>query len=321
MYIGDRYFHNHNRKSDEGEMSVVNAIKRSCNTWFYAAALSAGADSVCGMASRLGFGERTGLPIVEAEGFLPTNSMMIQQRGSKIVGGELANISIGQGAVLASPLQVAQCMAGIGNGEELPQVRLVRQIQDYNDNVFMAYEPKARKTIHLNPAHRQAVTKGMIAVVSGDNGTGHEADIKYAQIAGKTGTAQWKPSKDQYLAWFAGFLPAQKPMFAFAVVYEGRPGENVSGGREAAPIVSQVFNKIFSQTPKDDPMLLAMKNVPKNSKLGQVEDAEGEGEEGATVAEAAPAEKIRTARPVEQIRAPEPPKKGIGGFFRRLFGK
>jgi penicillin-binding protein 2 len=263
------------------------------------------------MCSRLGFGERTGIPIVETEGFLPTNSIMIQRRGTKIMSGDLANIAIGQGQVLASPLQVAQAMAGIANGTYLPQARLVRQVQDYNDSVFLAYE---RKTIDLNPQHRDAVVRGMVAVVSGDGGTGSAASIKHAQIAGKTGTAQWRIAKDQNLAWFAGFLPAKNPRFAFAVVYEGRPGEDVSGGRKAAPIVREVFNKIFEQTPKDDPLLLAMNNKPAEGEEGEDVEIEEEANEQ-------PTERVRPARPVETRPAEQPKKGGIGGFFKRLFGR
>ena len=312
MEIGNRVFHNWS-KNDFGSINVVSALKYSCNTWFYAAALEAGADSVTGMCSRLGFGERTGIPLIEGEGFLPTNSIMIQRRGTKIMSGDLANISIGQGMVLATPLQVAQAMAGIANGTYLPQPRLVKQIQDYQDNVVMAYDPKPRKTINLNPVHRDTIVKGMVAVVSGDGGTGHAADIKHAQIAGKTGTAQWKIAKDQNLAWFAGFLPAQKPMFSFAVVYEGRPGEDVSGGRKAAPMVREVFTKIFEKTPKDDPMLLAMQNVPKNSPLGPEDEEE--------IPEGKPVEESRPAPRQQEVRPAEQPKKTIGGFFRRLFGR
>ncbi len=312
MEIGNRVFHNWSKNSF-GSINVVNALKYSCNTWFYAASIEAGADSVTGMCSRLGFGERTGIPLIEGEGFLPTNSIMIQRRGTKIMSGDLANISIGQGMVLATPLQVAQSMAGIANGTYLPQARLVKQVQDYQDNLVMAYEPKPRKTINLNPLHRDAIVKGMVAVVSGDGGTGHAADIKHAQIAGKTGTAQWRIAKDQNLAWFAGFLPAQKPMFSFAVVYEGRPGEDVSGGRKAAPIVREVFTKIFEKTPKDDPMLLAMQNVPKNSPLGP-EDEED-------IPEGKPVEEERRPRVQQEVRPAEQPKKGIGGFFRKLFGR
>lgn len=304
MEIGNRVFHNWNKEA-EGSMTVVTAIKRSCNTWFYRAALESGAPSISNMALRLGFGERTGIPLkAEGAGFVQTDAWTLQNLGSKMQSGDLANMAIGQGRVLATPLQVCQCMAGLGDGMRIPQPRLVLQIQDMADRVMMAYEPKDRRRIDLNPVHRQAVINGMVAVVNGGGGTGRAAGIKHAQIAGKTGTAQWKVAKDQNLAWFTGFLPAGKPMFAFAVVYEGEPGEDVSGGKKAAPIVREVFTNIFEKAPADDPMLLAMKDAPK-----------------ASVVEEEVVEKEDTSVPLVRPAQPAPQKKGIGGFFRRLFGR
>ncbi len=306
LEVGNRVFKNWN-KEGEGSMTVVTAIKRSCNTWFYRAALEAGAPSIYNMAQRLGFGERTGIPLkAEGAGFVQTDAWSLQNLGTKVQSGDLANMAIGQGRVLATPLQVCQCMAGLADGVRIPQPRLVMQIQDMADRVVMAYEPMDRKRIDLNPEQRQTVINGMVAVVNGSGGTGHSAAIKQAEIAGKTGTAQWKPTKDQNLAWFTGLLPAGKPMFAFAVVYEGEPGEDVSGGKKAAPIVREVFTNIFEKAPADDPMLLAVKEAPK-----------------ATVVEEetvdTPSEEIQNVRPAQPV--PPPQKKGIGGFFRRLFGR
>jgi penicillin-binding protein 2 len=260
------------------------------------------------MALRLGFGERTGIPLkAEGAGFVQTNAWSQQNLGTKTQSGDLANMAIGQGRVLATPLQVCQCMAGLGDGTRIPQPRLVLQVQDMADRVVMAYEPKDRKRIDLNPDHRQTVINGMVAVVNGGGGTGRSAGIKHAEIAGKTGTAQWKIAKDQNLAWFTGFLPAGKPMFAFAVVYEGEPGETVSGGQKAAPIVREVFTNIFEKAPADDPMLLAMKDVPK-AEVVEEEVQNGDGGE----------DRVVPARPALQ---PSTDKKTLGGFFKRLFGR
>ncbi len=306
MEIGNRVFHNWN-KEGEGSMTVLTAIKRSCNTWFYRAALESGADPITNMALRLGFGERTGIPLkAEGEGFVQTNAWSVQNLGTKIQSGDLANMAIGQGRVLATPLQVCQCMAGLGDGARIPQPRLVLQVQDLSDRVVMAFEPKDRKRIDLNPADRQTVINGMVAVVNASGGTGRAAGTKHAEMAGKTGTAQWRISKDQNLAWFTGFLPAGKPMFAFAVVYEGEPGETVSGGKMAAPIVQEVFTNIFEKAPADDPMLLAMKDVPKAE---VVEEDVVESPSGGDRAVPRPAP------------PPPPQQKGIGGFFKRLFGR
>jgi penicillin-binding protein 2 len=85
----------------------------------------------------------------------------------------------------------------------------------------------------------------MSDVIHSGGGTGRSAGLGYAELCGKTGTAQWGPkSKNQRLAWFAGFMPRANPRYAFAVLYEGRPGEKVSGGRMAAPMVQKFFQGI-----------------------------------------------------------------------------
>jgi penicillin-binding protein 2 len=292
-------------------MNVITAIKRSCNTWFYQAALATGADPISQMAFRLGFGERTGIPLRgENKGYVPTNS------DHKILGGELANISIGQGTVAATPLQVCQAMAAIADGNNMPQPRLVKQVQTISEVVVEAFEPKVRKQINLRPDSRDAVVKGMVAVVSGSGGTGHAVAIKQAQIAGKTGTAQWKINQDRNLAWFTGFLPASQPILAFALVYEGSPGEKVSGGGSAAPIVNEVLRKFYENAPVDDPLVAAMKDVPKAL---AVDEGETDGTSSSARYEGEQIERARMAEP-----PPPPPTRqdrGLPGFFRRLFNR
>lgn len=313
LLIGDRYFHNHS-KNAEGMMNAITAIKRSCNTWMYQAALAVGADPITGMAIRLGFGEKTGIPLkAEAAGTVPTNARKMEQRGSRLSSGELANISIGQGEVLATPLQVCQSMSALADGTNLTQPRLVRQIQDVNDKVVMATEIQVRRRIDLNPEHRDAVVKGMVAVVSGSGGTGKAAGIKHAQVAGKTGTAQWNIAKSQNLAWFTGFLPANNPVYSFAVLYEGRPGESVSGGGLAAPMVREVFNNIFEKASPDDPLVQAMKDTPATM-------AVDEGKRDRS--DDAPTPRPST-RPAEEVKPAQVPQESRGGrgFLRKLFGR
>ena len=85
----------------------------------------------------------------------------------------------------------------------------------------------------------------MRAVV--DGGTGRRASLGWVSNAGKTGTAQWgRPSDDCRLAWFAGFLPADNPRYAYAALYEGRPHQRISGGHMAAAIVNRFFNSVRS---------------------------------------------------------------------------
>lgn len=307
--IGDRTFHNWNTKTAEGDLNVVGAIKRSCNTYFYQAAMDIGTADIIAMSERMGFGQPTGIPLGgEAKGFVPTDAFYMQRYKHRILPGILASISIGQ-VVEASPLQVAQCMATVADGVNMPRVRLVKQVQDLNDNVIQAWTPDVRKQVNLRQDARDAVVKGMIAVVNSPGGTGHNAQVEGVQVAGKTGTAQWKlyedESKNRRLAWFTGFLPAQNPLYAFAVVYEGAPGENVSGGAIAAPIVQEVFEKIYKNaSPEDD--LIQMAKAPPRAEI--VDDTE--------MLDAPKAEPVAEAPPTPQ----EQPKPSLGGFFKRLFG-
>jgi len=322
LQIGDRVFHNHT-KNPEGMMNVVSAIKRSCNTWFYQVGMKTGAQPISDMAVRLGFGERTGIPLsAEGAGLVPTDAYYMQKFGHKMLGGDIANFSIGQGRTLVTPLQAAQSMAAVADGLNIPQARLVKQVQDPNDRPLQAFATSSRRHIDLQPEARMAAVKGMVAVVNGDNGTGHAAaidDSYNCQIAGKTGTAQWKPGDDnnpgRNLAWFTGFLPANDPVYAYAVVYEGQPGEKVSGGGKAAPIVREVFTNIYKNAPPDDPLVL-IAAAEKASKAIPVDEEDEATDEAGTPA----TNKAQVA--AEQPQAePEEEKKGLGGFFRKLFQK
>jgi penicillin-binding protein 2 len=136
-------------------------------------------------------------------------------------------------------------MAGIAHGGALPKLQLVKQVQDDRGRVIEASRPERRHMLGLAPDAVDVVRKGMRDVVNSGYGTGKGAALSYTELCGKTGTAQWgPPSKEQRLAWFAGFLPFDNPRYAFAVLYEGRPGEKVSGGRMSAPMVKAFFEPL-----------------------------------------------------------------------------
>ncbi len=246
--IGRTVFNNWN-PNPEGELTVTRALARSCNTWFYQVGIKVGPTTFLNLARRLGFGDRTGLPLIgETPGLVPNDEWMLVHEKRRILDGDTANLSIGQGTLLASPLQVAQAMAGIANGGALPKLQLIRQIQDTRGRVTVAPIPEKKNWLGVDPKAVEIVHQGMSDVVNSGGGTGSSAALSFTTLCGKTGTAQWgPPSKNQRLAWFAGFLPHDNPRYAFAVLYEGRPGETVSGGRMSAPMVSKFFEGI-----KDD---------------------------------------------------------------------
>ncbi len=110
-------FHNWT-KIPEGYINVKRALARSCNTWFYQVGIDVGADVFLSLARRLGYGSRSGLPLIgETPGLVPNDRWMLEHEHRRILDGDTANMSIGQGSLLASPLQVAQGMAGIANGD------------------------------------------------------------------------------------------------------------------------------------------------------------------------------------------------------------
>jgi penicillin-binding protein 2 len=105
-----------------------------------------------------------------------------------------------------------------------------------------------RNWLSLDEKAIEVVREGMRDVVNSGYGTGRSAALSFAKLCGKTGTAQWgPPSKDQRLAWFACFLPFDEPRYAFAALYVCRPGERLSGGRNAAPIVKSFFEPLKSE--------------------------------------------------------------------------
>ncbi|MBG7607924.1 MAG: hypothetical protein IZT59_07865 [Verrucomicrobia bacterium] len=243
--IGKHTFKNWS-KNPEGNINVKRALARSCNTWFYQVGIDVGPSSFLGLSRRLGMGKKSGLPLIgETSGLIPTNEWMLKNERRRILDGDTANMSIGQGSLLASPLQVAQMMAGIGNGGALPKLSLVSQVQDTRGRVVKSMVPERRNWLGVDRIAVEIVREGMQDVVEKGYGTGKSGRLSYTSLAGKTGTAQWGPPRlNQRLAWFAGFLPADNPRYSFAVLYEGKPGEAVSGGRKAAPMVRSFFEPL-----------------------------------------------------------------------------
>jgi penicillin-binding protein 2 len=244
--IGNITFHNW-KKGYRGALNFVQALTESCDTWFYQVGIKTGADPIIDWALKLGFGEKTGIPLRgEVEGRVPNDQYMKATHGRKLLNGDIANLSIGQGDTLVTPLQMAQAMAIIGNGGTFYQARLVQQVQNLNNEIVTAYQVRAKKTLDVSPTTMEQLHTGMMEVVNGAGGTAHQASLDNVEVAGKTGTAQWGPkNKERTAAWFAGFLPADKPQFAFAALYEGEVGSKVHGGSTAGPMIADVFKQIY----------------------------------------------------------------------------
>jgi len=245
--LGTSTFRNYS-KGDQGSINVQRALAKSVNTWFYQVGIKTGPQAFLSVARRLGYGTKTNLPLVgEQPGNMPTPEYIQEKTGRPTTDGNTAHLAIGQGFATATPLQVAQAMAAIGNGSALMELQLVRQAQDFHGRVIDAPSFEKRNDLNLSPKAVEVTHQGMRDVVHAGYGTGKAADLGFTIMCGKTGTAQWKTDIKQNLAWFSGFFPYDNPRYAFAVVYEGVPGEGVSGGRNAAPMVRRFFRNFRTE--------------------------------------------------------------------------
>ena len=246
IQIGNVTFHNW-KKGNRGELNFVQALTESCDTWFYQVGIRTGAQPIIDWALALGFGAKCGIPLRgEAEGRVPNDEYMKATHGRRLLNGDIANMSIGQGDVQVTPLQMAQAMGVVANGGTLYQTRLVQQVQTFDNQIVTAYQVRAKRTLNLSSETLDELHTGMIDVVNGAGGTAHQASLDNAEVAGKTGTAQWGPkNKERTAAWFAGFMPADQPRYAFAALYEGDVGSKVHGGSAAAPMIADVFKEIY----------------------------------------------------------------------------
>jgi cell division protein FtsI/penicillin-binding protein 2 len=191
-------------------------------------------------ASRFRLGEAPSIPLKGvSSGFIPLGIPS---------DGHLANVAIGQGRVLASPLQMAIAMTGFANRDRVAVPRLVIQTQDPMTGDLDETFPTASTPLRYAEEAVDAVREGMWGTVNHALGTGRSAALTKPHVFGKTGTAQWfHKGSERRLGWFAGFADATDPKIAFAMVSEGAIGETMSGGRNAAPFAGNFFREVYAQ--------------------------------------------------------------------------
>ena len=319
LFVGDRYFHNANRSSGEGSMNVISAIKRSCNTWFYQAALATGAGPIASMATKFGLGESSGICLPDSRGRVVSPEWWRKNRKGNITSGDLCNICIGQGDNEITPLQDCAMMCGVARGSSVPRARLVRQVQSLDGNIVEFFPPEIKSELNLQPENLRLVRAGMKAVVEEGSGTGRGAGNSYVKVAGKTGTAQWIGGR--HMAWFAGFMPAGNPEFAFAAVYEGDQGEDgISGGRKVAPMIGKAFEEIYKRKKGRGESLEGPedKSLAKDETVKRARIAEDDSEASQTAKRSSDQGTPTKIEPSDQPPARET---GLRGLWNRIRGR
>jgi penicillin-binding protein 2 len=230
------------KEDGHGVVDLKRALADSCNVFFYEAGLKVGGPTIVKYARAFGFGQASGVEFGgERSGVLPRPMV---RRGREVwQPGDVANISIGQGQLAVTPLQVARFMAAVANGGVLWKPRLVQRIERPERGVVWADSGKVMGHVELSPVVWAFLRQSLLAVVQ--SGTGVAARIPGLAVAGKTGTSQTiansKADKGQDHAWFAAFAPAGTPEVVVVVLVE-RGGR---GSQVAAPIARKILNAIF----------------------------------------------------------------------------
>ena len=224
-----------------GTISLKEALVQSCDTCFYQVAKKLDAvdqNILPKFARAFGFGTVTGIDqVAEAPGVVGDDAYKRSLGKGPWRTGDSVNLSIGQGYFLATPLQVADMLAGVAAHGLRPVPRLILQI-----GARRMLAARVAGTLPVTAANLQSILDGMIGVTTEDTGTATPAFQGFAwQVAGKTGTAE-NPGGNSH-AWFAAIAPARRPRIALAVVLENG-GE---GSQVAAPVARQILQAYLPQ--------------------------------------------------------------------------
>jgi penicillin-binding protein 2 len=254
----------HNTHGHHGTLGIVSALGQSCDIFFYQVGggyrnqfTGLGEERLGYYAELFGLGARTGIDLPgEAPGLVPSVKWKRVNYSESWVTGDTYNMSIGQGFVLATPLQMVNAASAIANGGTLYRPQIVREITDGDGNVIQAFAPDVIRRLPISAENLNIVRQGMRAAVAGPGATAWALNVPGVAVAGKTGTAEFFvdrnkdgiPDRDREgnlptHAWFLSFAPYDNPEIALAVfIYGGGEGSAV-----AVPVASEILTYYFSR--------------------------------------------------------------------------
>ena len=262
LRLGDGLFHCWKRQG-HGRVRFMRGIRESCDVYFYELAKRVGIDRIAAVAERFGLGQTLGLDLPgERGGLIPTREWKEAVIGERWSQGETLIAAIGQGFVLATPLQLAVMTARLVNGGKAIVPHVVR---DLPEGDRLAPRPQVEApSIGANPRHLAMLRAAMIDVVNHERGTARRSHLasEDVQMGGKTGTSQvrritraeraTRVRKNEELEWrkrdhalFVAFAPADSPRYAVSVVVEHGGG----GSKVAAPIARDIMQLLLDRDP------------------------------------------------------------------------
>jgi penicillin-binding protein 2 len=232
---------------------LFEALKNSCNIYFYNLGKKLDIDTIAKYAGMLGLGERNQIDLPnEKAGLVPTRAWKKDNFDQPWFPGETISVSIGGGMITVTPIQVLGLISTVALRGEKPQFHLLDRIEK-DGEVVRKFQYNAQE-IPIEKSHFELVIRGLFDVVN-DGGTGRAARIAGMEICGKTGTQQIiskenpnyaklvKQKRFKPHSWFASFAPRSNPKYAVVVFIEN----GGDAGRIAAPVAGKIYKKLFNQ--------------------------------------------------------------------------
>ncbi|MBI2864548.1 MAG: penicillin-binding protein 2 [Chloroflexi bacterium] len=241
-----------------GVVDIVKALAVSCDVFFFSVGgggnqgvVGLGIDRLAKYAREFGLGAKTGIAIPgEVPGLVPDPQWKMDLRKEPWRGGDTYNLSIGQGDLNVTPLQMANVVATVANGGMLYRPQIVREVLDANGNVVRPFEKQVIREVAVSKENLAWIRKGM-ETATGPWGTANTVIVPGIKVAAKTGTAE-SGRKDPsgrviYHGWFLAYAPAEDPQIALAVFHS-----DGQGALTAAPAATKILRYFFGkeETPK-----------------------------------------------------------------------
>jgi len=244
------------KKKGHGAVDLHRAIVESCDVYFYNLGELLGVDKLAEYARKFGLGSKTGVILPgEKGGLVPTKEWKLRRVKEPWQKGETTSLSIGQGFVLVTPLQLLNAYCAVANGGSLYKPRIVKEIVTAKGEVIKEFPPEKKAALGLSKENIDTLRYALWGVVNEDRGTGRVLRRKERDVSGKTGTAQVIkmpedgedvdkeeiPYKFRDHALFVCFAPYDNPEIAVAVIVE----HGGHGGSVAAPVARKIIDWYF----------------------------------------------------------------------------
>ncbi|HMP71716.1 MAG TPA: penicillin-binding protein 2 [Kiritimatiellia bacterium] len=232
-------------RQGHGPLALRRSLEVSCNVYYYQLGLATGIDAIAHMAWSMGLGQRTGIDLDgEAAGLVPDRVWKRRVHRDGWRDGDTLNVSIGQGALQVTPLQMAVIAATLANGGTVYRPRLVLRSHDPESDTTETFPVTVVNQLSWRRDVIRTIQAGMRDAVMGEQGTGRNARIPGVEVAAKTGTAEFGPKEARLRhAWMIAYAPVESPRYAIAMLVD----EGEGGGATVGPKLQRLLHFLFSE--------------------------------------------------------------------------